>query len=280
MKYVIHGATGAQGAPLYAKLRGEGAKAVAAVRNTDALQGAPAIAVDLASVDSLAAAYAEADGVFVHLPLGAESVRLEYARNIAKAVGRAKPARVLISTSGWDMSVPDDRSAVPRLVREVEKTGVSTAVIAPVQYLENLLLPIVAEPLRAEHVLYYPVRPDYPVSWCSHLDVADVAAALLPRSDVTGIVGVGQLPAVTGDDLAEAVATYLERDVTFKRLRPEEFGRLLAPLVGDNAAAEVASAYKAKEQTADAAIDERTSAQKLLGIAPRSITQWLRDIAF
>jgi len=278
MTYIIHGATGAQGAPLYKILLAEGKPTVAAVRDPAALAGAPAVAVDLASVDSLAAAYAGAAGVFVHLPLGPEEIRLRYARNIAQAVARAEPHRVVISTSGWDLDVPGDESALPTLVREVGKTGVSLAVIAPRLYLENLLLPIIIEHVKAENVLRYPLRADYAVSWCSHLDIAEVAAMLLADPAVTGTVGVGQLPAITGNDLAAAFSDHWGRRIAYESLQPEAFGALLAPLIGEEAAAGVAASYQAKAQTADSAIDTGTSAQTLLGLSPRTVAQWLSEM--
>jgi len=278
MKYIIHGATGAQGSPLFQKLRKTGKNAIAAVRDPNTLEGAPAIAVDLSSVDSLVAAYADAEGAFVHLPLGPEDVRLQYARNISEAIEVARPKRVIISTSGWKLDVPGDESALPTLVREVEKTGVSMAVIAPQLYLENLLLPITIEPVKSENILRYPLRSDYPVSWCSHLDIADVAAGLFTNTSVTGIVGVGQLPAVTAHELAAAFSNHFGRKVVFESLQPEEFGKLLAPLFGEGAAAEVVAGYKSKGQTTDSAIDTGTSAQRLLGIVPRTVEQWLSEI--
>lgn len=278
MKYVIHGATGAQGSPLFNKLIKEGKNAVAAVRNPVALQGAPAVTVDLSSVDSLVAAYTDAAGVFVHLPLGPKASRLQFARNIGKAVEIARPQRVVISTSGWKMENPNDKGALPTLVRIVEKTEVSTAVIAPRLYLENLLLPIVIEPVKTDNVLPYPLRSDFPVSWCSHLDIADVADKLLNDKSVTGIVGVGQLPAITGNALAEAFSHHFGRTVAFDSLTPEEFGKRLATLFGEIAAAEVVENYKAKALTRDSAIAPETSAQKLLGITPRTVEQWLSEI--
>lgn len=56
--------------------------------------------VDTASVDLLAAAYKGAERVFVHLPVVAEADRLQYAHNIAQAISRAKPQRVVVSISG------------------------------------------------------------------------------------------------------------------------------------------------------------------------------------
>ena len=154
MKYIIHGATGAQGSPLYKKMLKLGKQAVAAVRDPETLKGSPAIAVDNSSIDSLAAAYSGADGVFIHLPLGPDNLRLQYAMNIAKAIEISRPKRVVLSTSGWVADAPNSllqfpsENAVPTLIREVERIGVSTATIAPRLFLENLLLPIVLEPVK------------------------------------------------------------------------------------------------------------------------------------
>lgn len=284
MKYVIHGATGAQGAPLLDRLREAGRTGVAAVRDPAAVTDAPAVAADYASVDSLAAAYGGAEGVFVHLPVGPEKVRLRYARNVAEAIGISRPKRVVISTSGWVIDAPGtplqypEESSVPTLVREVEKTGVSTAVVAPRLYLENLLLPVVLEPVKREGILRYPLRADYAVSWSSHLDVADVAAELFANTSVTGIVGVGQHAAITGSELAESFSRHFDRGVTFESLQPKEFGELLTPLFGAEGAAGVAAGYEAQYRASDNAINGETSAQSLLGITPRTVEEWLSEV--
>lgn len=278
MKYIIHGATGAQGSPLFNKLIEQGVDAVAAVRDPTSLKGVPTVTLDLTSIDSLISAYAGADGIFVHLPIGPEVMRSEFAHNIAKAIMEAKPARVVLTTSGWPLGIPGDKNALPTLINELEKTNVSLAIIAPQLYLENLLLPIVIGPVKEDHKLPYPLRNDYPVSWCSHLDIADVAAALLRDFSVTGIVEVGQLPAITGNDLADAFADYFGHDVSFQSLTPDEFGMKLAILFGESAATEVVKGYKAKALTQDSAIKQAMSAQVLLGITPRTVGQWLRDI--
>lgn len=277
MKYIVHGATGAQGSPLFKKLLKEGKNAFAAVRDPASVHGAPAVTVDLSSVDSLVATYQGAEGIFIHLPLGPESVRKQFAHNIAKAVGITKPSRVVVSTSGWKLGVSGDERALPTLVNELKKTGVSMAIIAPQLYLENLLLPVVIGAVRTEHQLSYPLGDDYSVSWCSHLDIADVAMTLLTHHAVTGLVEVGQLPAITGNELAEAFSKYFGHPVAFNSLTPEEFGKRIAPLFGEAAAAEVVEVYKAKALTTHSAIEQLNSAQTLLGIQPRTVQQWLSD---
>lgn len=284
MTFIIHGATGAQGGPLIKRLLAAGKPAVAAVRKAASANGLPAVMVDNASVDSLVAAYRGADGVFFHLPLASEADRLQYAHNFARAIDLARPARVVISTSGnvvdepgSPTQVPDD-SAVAVLLREVARTGVSFAVVAPRLYLENLLLPTQFGAVKAEGVLRYPLRAGYPVSWSSHLDVAVVAEHLLADTAISGIVGLGHSPGLTGADLAEGFAQYLGKSVRFEAISPEAFGEMITPLFGAGPAAGVVAGYQAKAQTNGCVIAAATSAQALLDLKPRSVQQWLTDV--
>ncbi|MCB5183951.1 NmrA family NAD(P)-binding protein [Methylobacillus gramineus] len=285
MTYVIHGATGAQGAPLLARLIDSGHHAVAAVRNTAAVKGMPTVAIDNTSVDLLAAAYEGAKGVFIHLPMGAETDRLQYARNIAQAIARVKPQRVVISTSGWVIDEPNSplqnpsESAIATLIREVQQTGVSLAVVAPRLFFENLLNPVVLGPVKSEGVLRYPLRADYPVSWSSHLDVAAVAERLLLDTSVTGIIGVGQSPGITGQDLAEGFARYLGRPVVFSSVAPAAFGDMIVPLFGAGATAGIVAVYQMLAKASANVIAHKTSAQGQLALTPRTMLEWLDEIS-
>ncbi len=163
------------------------------------------------------------------------------------------------------------------LIRGIEATGVSHAIIAPRLYLENLFLPIVLHPVKHEGVLRYPLRADYPVSWSSHLDVAEVAERLLHDHSIGGVVGVGHLPGLQGKDLADGFAQQLGHPVVFEAATPEAFGALLRPMFGP-AADPVVGLYQALAQVPANVIDERTSAQRLLGLIPRSVQTWLADV--
>ncbi|AXK44849.1 NmrA family NAD(P)-binding protein [Brachybacterium saurashtrense] len=278
MAYIIHGATGAQGSPVLSALTAAGHAAVAAVRDVSKVDG-EAIAIDNSSADSLAAAYEGAEGMFVHLPLGRPQDQVAYAQAIGQAIRRTKPPRVVFSTSGYtaDMS-GHGQNAPDVLIRELAESGVSYAVVEPRLYLENLLLPVTLEPVRSEGALRYPIRADYVTSWSSHLDVADVVVRLLTDHTVTGVVSIGALPGLVGEDLAAGFSRYLGETVRFESITPAQYGELITPLFGEGAAAPVVASYEHRRKQPGEVIPEERSAQTLLGLAPRSVEQWLRDL--
>lgn len=279
MTFIVHGATGAQGAPVLSALAALGHPATAAVRDPSRIAGVPAVSVDYASVDSLVAAYDGAEGVFVHLPVGPPDDQLAQAGAIGEAIKRARPARVVFSTSGYSAGTADQPAGpVDSLVSALEDSGVSFAVVEPRLYLENLLMPMVFDPARDQGILRYPLRADYATSWSSHLDVADVAVRLLLDHSVNGAVSVGALPGLIGDDLAQGFARHLGRDVRFESLDPEAFGQLLVPIFGERGARPVVDSYKRRQSQADEVIPENRSAQRLVGLTPRRIERWLEDI--
>ena len=286
MADIIHGATGAQGSPVLSALTAAGHTAIAAVRHPETVpDGIAARQVDLASADSLTSVYEGADSVFIHLPMGAPEAATAQARAVGEAVARTRPGRVVISTSGQIVDQPGSPLQAPAdspimtLIDGVTGSGVPTAVVAPRLYLENLLLPVVLAPASQEGVLRYPLPASFPVSWSSHLDVAEVVARLLTdASPTTGTVGVGHLPGLTGPDLAAALSSHLGREVRFEGITPEAFGDLITPLFGP-AAAPVVELYRALNAQAGSTIAEGSSAQELLGLRPRPIEQWLKDLA-
>ena len=286
MADIVHGATGAQGSPILSALTTAGRSAIAAVRHPEAVpDGIVAWQVDLASAASLASVYEGADGVFIHLPMGAPEAAAAQARAVVEAVAQARPGRVVISTSGQIVDQPGSPlqaatdSPIMTLIDGVTGSGVPTAVVAPRLYLENLLLPVVLDPACQEGVLRYPLPASFPVSWSSHLDVADVVVRLLTdASPTTGTVGVGHRPGLTGPDLAAAFSSHLGREVRFEGITPEAFGELITPLFGP-AAAPVVELYRALNAQDGNTIAEDSSAQELLGLRPRPIEQWLKDLA-
>lgn len=271
MTYVVHGATGAQGSPVVAALAAAGRPVTALARRPESLPaGVQALPIDVASAEQLTAAYQGAAGVFLHFPVTGPELRSAYGAAVATALREARPARVVYSTSG--MPVEDE------VVKALDEAGVSYAIIAPRYYFENLLMPPVQEAIKQEGVLRYPLKDGYAASWSSHLDIADVALALFQRTEVGGIVEVGQYPAVTGSDLAAAFAAAYGHDVAYEAQSPADMGAQLAPMMGEDAAALVQGGYEYAATLPHNEIDESRSAQRLLDLTPRTTLQWLIDL--
>lgn len=128
-------------------------------------------------------------------------------------------------------------------------------------FLENLLLPPVTQAVREHGVLRYPLRADFAASWVLHRDIADSAAALLARRDVTDVVAIGQHPPLTGPDLAEAFSIHFGHPVSYQALAPSTFGQTTAPTVGDLAAAAITVRHELFSTLARNAIPREYSAQ-------------------
>ncbi|WP_406277107.1 hypothetical protein OH799_07580 [Nocardia sp. NBC_00881] len=117
-----------------------------------------------------------------------------------------------------------------------------------------------------------------PVSWASHLYIADAVVALFDRPDISGEIAVGQYPSITGPDLAEAFGAHFGKNVVFEPITPEQMRASIAPTIGEGPATDVAALYTAMSTLADRSIALETSAQKLLGVTPRTTSEWLTDI--
>jgi hypothetical protein len=155
-----------------------------------------------------------AEGVFVHLPVASEEDRQIFAGNVLTAVRAARLTRVVFSTSGFPID-PAVGGVAVTLATSLADSRVSPAVIE--LYLENLLMPYVTDSVRERGILPYPIRVDF-------------AVALFERPDVTGVVSVGQYPAITGPDLVESFGARLVRNVLFEPIGSE---RAVCELIND-----------------------------------------------
>ncbi|MCX5269407.1 hypothetical protein [Streptomyces sp. NBC_00199] len=92
------------------------------------------------------------------------------------------------------------------------------------------------------------------------------------------MVSVGQYPAITGPDLAQAFGAHFGKNVTFEPISPEQMRTSIAPVIGEGPAADVAGFYQAMSTLSGRSIAPENSAQKLLGVVPRTTGQWLTDL--
>lgn len=92
------------------------------------------------------------------------------------------------------------------------------------------------------------------------------------------MAGVGQYPGITGAELAEAFGGRLGRGVTYEAAAPEDYFGAIAPMIGEGPAAGLAANYRVMAALPGRVIAPERSAQKLLGVTPRTASEWLADM--
>ncbi|GAA3443855.1 SDR family oxidoreductase [Planomonospora venezuelensis] len=259
----VHGATGVQGSHIARRLRAAGYE----VRPLDTRSA------DLTDPHSLVRAYGSAGAVVVHLPLVFAPVAVAYAETLLTALAKAGIARAVFNPG---MALPPEPVGVPyvdariMLARRLPDAVGKASVIGPAgTYLENLLMPWSVRRVREEGEVAYPLPAGAPMPWVTLDDVGDAVAAALGE-DHPAAVSVLAGPPITGERVAAAVGAAAGRQTRWNEVTPEEYRRLLEPVLGGDAAAGVAEVYR----QAAAAPPPPPPPAGILRPAPTTVERW------
>jgi uncharacterized protein YbjT (DUF2867 family) len=131
-----------------------------------------------------------------------------------------------------------------RLARSLPDATPVTTVVAPLfAYMENLAITSSTERIRARGELAYPVPAEFPMPWLALDDLAEVVADVLDDPAPAADRLVAGPEALRGPDAAAELAAAIGRDVRWVTIDHDEFESMLAPDLGPQAAAGVASFY-------------------------------------
>lgn len=231
----VFGASGAQGAPVATEALSKGLTVRAVGRDANKIKqmhpGAEGFVATLDDEDAVAAALDGVDAAFLHLPMPQTPEDPQtWLTTFVTAAHRVALPLLVYTTSGpagarYASSVVIDGGT--RGMEAVLGCGIPAIVLQPAVYLENLQPEVFLPRLRSEGILDYPPMPAATkVQWTSHVDQACIAVAALLRPDLAGnSYEIGTPEALTGNDLAELVANWINRPVTFEPLSPTEFSQ-------------------------------------------------------
>ncbi|MFG3259197.1 SDR family oxidoreductase [Streptomyces sp. NPDC048172] len=250
-RYLVTGATGAQGGAVARLLAARGAEVRGLARGTGpAAAGVTVHAGDLGDAAAVRAAFDGVTHAAVTLPLEYDHATVvRYARHLAAAARAARVRRLVLNTNTPLPERPTGRPGFEtrRAAEEVLRgSGVPTVVVRPPVYLDNLFSPWHGPALVRDGVLACPLPAERRVAWMSHADLARVVVAALGREgrELEGrVLCVGGAEVLTGPELASALARGLGRDVRYVPLDVARFEEGLARAVGAGAAAGVAGIY-------------------------------------
>lgn len=243
VRVLVFGTAGAQGQGLPAAVRDAGGIPVRASSRADRVRawqdaGLDATLADLTQPATVAAAATEVGAAVLHVPLslGDREMFLPSVRALRDA---GLPVAVNVGTPVPPAGAPDPMGGRP-LAEAVLDTG--AVVLAPTAYLENHAAPWALGPVAAGELVYPRPAGDV-VSWIAAADVTRAAVAALRAGLAGELLALAGPQRLTFDALAAELGAGLGRPLRFRRITPGEYGELLRPVVGDEAAAGVAAAY-------------------------------------
>ncbi len=174
--------------------------------------------------------------------------------------------------------MPDTRpTAILGAARAIVASRLSVVTFVPGGYLGNLLGPWVAPAILHAGRVPYPLPAALQRPWISVEDQAALAVAALDRPDLAGrTFTVGHR--ASGDDLAAALSQGLRRDVRWVPLDLDEFAGSLVPVIGEDAAGELAAEHRLTAHhpaVADAPLDH-DAAPRELGVPLTPVVDWVR----
>lgn len=234
---LVFGGNGAQSRPVAEQLAARGYRVTALVRDADraaplAQAGVRIIVGDMDDAAAVSAAMDGQDGVFMLVSFA--TGRAEQARTIIDAAAAHGVGRIVWNATGAILPVDIGNPGIDMrrtILAALQQGGVPFVALQPTTYMENLLMPVVADEVAQRDSLPYPLPEAVRCQWISHADAAAFAVAAFERNDpdnrdnlVVDICGPQRL---SGSEIAASFSRALNRPITYRAMPPAEFGATL-----------------------------------------------------
>jgi len=249
MKVLCYGATGVQGAPVSVQLLRRNHHVRVIIRDPNRVdefrdQGFDVVIGDLLDSDSLKAASAGMDAIFLMLPLVYdEELIMPYFQNVLYAAQKADIKLLVFNTSTRVPAMPTSVWAF-ELKRKMEarllQSGVPFIVVRPTFYMENLLGPWTTVPLSQRQVVTYVHAADRKVSWICAWDMASFCVSALEHPELAGsIIDVGGPEQLDGNEIAGRISGITGTKLRYEQADIDNFAEYLEKFAGVRAAREI-----------------------------------------
>ncbi|NSY39325.1 SDR family oxidoreductase [Leisingera sp. ANG59] len=232
---LVIGATGPQGGPVAEKLIAAGFNTRVMVRDETkaaplAAKGAEVVTGDLTDAASVAAAMAGQDGVF--LLISFFSGQFDQARNVIDAAKAAGVQKIVWNATG---PIPEVKLGHPSMdlrndiYNALKDSGIAFVALQPTTYMENFLIPAIAQEVAEKDVLPYPMPEAVNCQWISHQEAANyvVTAFQDDKRDQVALDIAGP-EKLNGPEIAARFGKALGREITFRPMPPAEFAKAIS----------------------------------------------------
>lgn len=111
----------------------------------------------------------------------------------------------------------------------LERSGISFVSLQPTVYMENFLIPAIAQEVAEKNLLAYPMADAVFCQWISHQDAAGyVVAAFQNNNHKSMVIEISGPEKLNGPEIAERFSEALECKITFRAMPPGEFAEAIS----------------------------------------------------
>ena len=262
MKILVFGATGSQQFNVIGEAKKKGAEVIAATSSENSFEklaqaGATPVLANLADADKINEITKGIDAIAFMIPVSLPNPfdGLQYAKNVIDAAKLNGVKKLVWNTSAW-LESQKIGSPLDDLKLDVQdylkNSGVDYVIIEPTIYMENMMGPFCAPFITNEKKLAYPTPEAMPIGWIASRDVSAFVVEAIYNEDLKADnFKISGLENLKGNDLASAFSNGVGEEIVYYPQKPQEFGDILKPMVGEAGANSVAAYYESLQNATE-----------------------------
>lgn len=291
MRILVFGATGSQQFNIIAEAKKKGAEVIAATSTETSFEklkqaGAVPVLGDISNAAQMREITRGIDAIAFMIPVSLPNPfdGLEFSKNVIDAAKENGVKKIVWNTSGW---LEDQKSGMPTDDVKLDvkdllvASGLDYVIIEPTIYMENMMGGFCAPFITNEKKLAYPTPQAMPIGWIASRDVSAFVVEAIYSSNLTSdTFRVSGLQNLKGNDLADQFSKGLGEKIVYYAQPAAEFKGILAPFVGEAAAAAVASSYQILQNASEYPSKYNPKMNEVLEKLPvkmTSLEEWARE---
>lgn len=291
MRILVFGATGSQQFNVIGEAKKKGAEVIAATSSEKSFEklaqaGATPVLANLADADKINEITKGIDAIAYMIPVSLPNPfdGLEYSKNVINAAKANGVKKIVWNTSGW-IEAQKIGSPVDDVKLDVQdylkNSGLDYVIIEPTIYMENMMGPFCAPFIKNEKKLAYPTPEAMPIGWIASRDVSAFVVEAIYNEDLKAdSFKVSGLENLKGDELASKFSEGVEEEIVYYTQKPQEFGDILKPFVGEAGANSVAAFYEMLQNSTEYPSKFNPQMNKILEKLPVKMTllaEWANE---
>lgn len=291
MKILVFGATGSQQFNVISEGIKKGAEVIAATSSENSFKklanaGATPVLANLANADKISEITNGVDAIAFMIPVSLPNPfdGLQYAKNVIDAAKANGVKKIVWNTSGWleSQKVGSPVDDIKLDVQEyLKSSGVDYVIIEPTIYMENMMGPFCAPFITNEKKLAYPTPEAMPIGWIASRDVSAFVVEAIYNEDLKADnFKISGLENLKGNELASEFSNGTGEEIVYYPQKPQEFGDILKPMVGEAGANSVAAYYENLQNSTEYPSKFNSNMNKVLEKLPvemTSLSQWASE---